>query len=194
MGIPARALDPRHLNRGFTFRMIDRFNICVAFVLDHETEYNKDGSVKVEHDPRDPGGVTKYGIDQRDHPNVNVPALTKAQAIEIYRNEEWAKCRCANLKQPWDLAVFDTAVNIGVNHAARLLQRSVGAGIDGFVGPVTIAKTNAASVDDLFDFVSLREAYYRSLGPKWQGAFLAGALNRLTDLRKAVQPDKEVIV
>src|SRR5690348_12139869 len=91
----------------------ERFYTCVRFVLDHETEYNQDGSVKVERDPHDPGGTTKFGIDQRSHPNVNVAALTLDQATQIYRQGEWTKCCCGNLKPGFDLAVFDAAVNIG---------------------------------------------------------------------------------
>lgn len=166
--------------------MTNRFDICVAFVLLKETEYNKDGSVKVERDPHDPGGTTKYGIDQRDHPGVNVPALTKAQATEIFRREVWDKCRCENLKAPWDLAVMDSCVNPGFK-SIRFLQQVVGAKIDGFIGPVTIAKTNSASIDLLFEFLDLRESYYRALPQHWRDHFLNGVLNRLADLRGAVK-------
>src|SRR6478735_11274468 len=37
-----------------------------------------------ENVPGDPGGPTKYGIDQRSHPDVNIRALTKEQAKAIY--------------------------------------------------------------------------------------------------------------
>lgn len=168
--------------------MTDRFKNCVAFVLAHETEFDHDGNVKVERDPHDPGGTTKYGIDQRAHPDVNVAALTKQQAIDIYHDEEWTKGRCENLKQPWDLAVFDTAVNIGTHRTVKLLQQTVGAKVDGFIGPVTIAKTNGSGIDAVSEFLDLRESYYRSLPEPLRNRFLKGWLNRLADVRKTVSP------
>jgi len=165
--------------------MTDRFDTCIDFVLGQETEFNHDDSVKVERDPNDPGGTTKYGIDQRDHPGVNVPALTKQQAIEIYRREIWDKCRCGNLKPPWDLAVFDSCVNPGFK-SVKLLQQVLGTKVDGFVGPVTIAAVNRASIDSLFQFLDLRESYYRSLPERLRNHYLKGWLNRVADLRGAV--------
>jgi len=165
--------------------MTDRFDICVAFVLERETEYNKDGSVKVERDPHDPGGTTKFGIDQRDHPGVNIAALTVKQAREIYRTEIWDKARCANLKAPWDLAVMDSCVNPGFR-SIKLLQRVLGVKVDGYIGPVTIAKVNSASIDLLFEFLDLREAYYQALPAALKKHYLRGWLNRVADVRAAV--------
>jgi lysozyme family protein len=165
--------------------MTDRFDICVAFVLERETEFNKDGSVKVERDPHDPGGTTKFGIDQRDHPGVNIAALTVETAKAIYRHEVWDKCRCANLKAPWDLAVMDSCVNPGFK-SIRFLQQVVGTKVDGFIGPVTIAKVNSASIDLLFEFLDLRESYYQALPAQLKKHYLKGWLNRVADLRTAV--------
>ena len=41
-----------------------------------------------EH-PDDPGGVTKYGISQRAHPDVDVRNLTREQATIIMRDHYW---------------------------------------------------------------------------------------------------------
>jgi lysozyme family protein len=166
--------------------MNGRFDICVKFVLDHETEYNADKSVKVERDPHDPGGTTKYGIDQRSHPNVDVANLTLEQAKDIYRTGEWMKCRCENLKPGFDLAVFDAAVNIGANKAIKLLQQAVGVKIDGFIGPQTVTATNAASIEGLGEYIDLRESYYRALPQSLRTHYLNGWLNRCADVRKAV--------
>lgn len=165
--------------------MIPRFDICVNFVLEHETEYNKDGSVKVERDEHDPGGTTKFGIDQRSHPSVNVAALSVAAAKQIYLNGEWTQCSCANLKPGFDLAVFDTAVNIGAGRAIKLLQRAANVTVDGFIGPKTVAAVNAAALDKLSEYINLREAYYKALPATLRKFFLKGWLARLADLRKA---------
>lgn len=173
--------------------MSDRFDSCLRFVLEHETEYRHDGTVRVEHDPNDPGGTTKYGIDQRSHPHVDVENLTLEQAKEIYRAGEWTACRCENVKPGFDLALFDTAVNIGVGKAVRLLQQAVLAKVDGFIGPQTIAAVNAASVDKLIDYIALRERYYRSLPIKLRERYLNGWLSRLADLSKVNGLKREMI-
>lgn len=167
-----------------------RFLECVKFVLARETEYNKDGTVRVERDPNDPGGTTKYGIDQRDHPGVNVATLTKDQAIEIYRNEEWRKAQCASMKAPWDLAVFDSAINPGLGWMPRALQAAVGVTVDGFIGPKTLAAVNAASEQQLIEFLRSRVAYYRARpatlnGRPFRERYLSGWLNRVALLSEA---------
>lgn len=168
-----------------------RFDICIAFVLPHETEFNRDGSVKVERDPRDPGGTTKYGIDQRDHPHVDVAKLDEPGAREIFRAEEWTKAQCAKFKPNWDLAIFDSAVNPGLGFVGKALQRAVGGlWVDGFIGPKTIAATNAASIDHLSKFLDLRLAYYEARpetlnGRPFKSAYIGGWRARVADLRKA---------
>src|SRR5678809_101538 len=138
----------------------NRFKVCMDFVLRHETEYNADGSVRVEHDPHDPGGTTKYGIDQAAHPHVDVENLTLEQAEQIYFDGEWTRCRCSELMPPWDLAVFDAAVNVGTGRAIRWLQKAVHVDADGFIGPKTIQAVNASTVGEFADFIDLRKNYY----------------------------------
>lgn len=168
--------------------MSARFQKCIDFVLKWETEYNRDGSVRTEHDPNDPGGTTRYGIDQRSHPGVDVEHLTLAQAKQIYFDDEWTKCRCEELGYPWDLAVFDAAVNIGKGWAVPALQKAVGTKADGFIGPKTIAaaKSNPGALQA---YLTAREDYYRSLRLALRQKYLKGWLNRVADLRKAIELD-----
>jgi lysozyme family protein len=78
---------------------------------------------KYENDPDDPGGATKYGIDQRSHPKVNIANLTEGEAISIYWNE-WIKDGCEYLSIPIDWVFFDTAVNLGIERANEFLKQS----------------------------------------------------------------------
>ncbi len=170
--------------------MKDRFETCVAFVLLMETEYTSSGEVKVEHDPHDPGGTTKYGIDQQSHPGVDVANLTLEQAKEIYREGEWALCRCDELKAPWDMVIFDTAVNLGVARAVVLLQKTVGHPSaplqrDGVIGPKTIAAVNNAVSGELELYLSRRSEYYKSLPKSMRDRYLKGWLNRVAALGRA---------
>jgi lysozyme family protein len=166
--------------------MTDRFQTCIAFVLEHETEYDAHGQARCEHDPNDPGGDTKYGIDQRSHPHIKVCDLTLEQARQIYHDDEWTRCRCDDLGAPWDLAVFDAAVNLGKGWAVPALQGVVGVTADGFIGPKSIAAVKASSIVGVERYLIARESHYRSLRLTLRQRYLKGWLARVSDLRKAI--------
>jgi len=99
-------------------------------LMDYEGEY-------YEHDSDDPGGATKYGIDQRSHPSVNIRSLTRAQAEQIFLGE-FHESFSADLPAPISLAVYDFRVNAGEGAAAKAMQRALPMGvIDGQIGPLT---------------------------------------------------------
>lgn len=76
-------------------------------------------------DDDDPGGETKYGISKRAHPDVDIANLTEDDAKEIYRREYWVPAGCPRITHE-GLACFhmDTAVNLGVARAVKLLQQA----------------------------------------------------------------------
>lgn len=106
--------------------------------------------------PKDPGnwtggkvGVgtlrgTKYGIAAHANPDVNIQALTKDQAAEIYLRKYWNPIRGDDLRHGLDLVTMDAAVNSGVSRAVRWLQQAAGATPDGKIGPMTLAAANNA--------------------------------------------------
>ena len=102
-------------------------------------------------DPSDPGGMTKWGISRRAHPGVDVESLTREQAADIYRREYWEACRCEAMPGPVALAVFDEAVNQGVQAAKQDLQTALGVKVDGVVGPVTMAAVDGMATGDLVE-------------------------------------------
>jgi lysozyme family protein len=160
----------------------DRFQTCLSFTLDHEGR-------NLEYDPHDPGGVTFAGIDQRDHPGVDVRHLTLAGASAIYRVEKWKKFRCAEFIPGWDLIVFDSAVNPGPGWPPRALQGVLGVIVDGFIGPKTIAAANNASLKAKDEFLDRRLAYYKTLPASLRSRYMAGWVNRTEALRKRAQAD-----
>jgi lysozyme family protein len=111
----------------------------VSFTLAWETVRDRQGRVVTERDPRDPGGATRYGIDQRSHPEVRVDELGEVEARAIYWRCYWQKSHAGSLPFPLGEAVFDVSVLQGVGTALRLLQRAVGVQADGRLGPVTRA-------------------------------------------------------
>lgn len=77
--------------------------------------------------PSDPGGATNYGItihDVRKYVKSNaspadVKALTKSQAIEIYRHKYWGLMECDERPAGVDFAEFDFGVNSGTARALK---------------------------------------------------------------------------
>lgn len=107
-------------------------------------KYNRDEAITetlkweggYSNDAGDPGGPTNYGITIADvrkyvKPGAtaqDVKKLTKAQAIEVYRNKYWKTpyYDCDTLASGVDLSVFDFGVNSGPSRAKKYLDKSVG--------------------------------------------------------------------
>lgn len=154
------------------------------------------------NNPNDPGGATMKGITHRTYAHYlgrdvshdELRAIPDEHLAEIYRKRYWDACRCSELPDGLDLAVFDTAVNTGPAQASRLLQRIVGAPADGAIGPKTIAAVNdyvaAHGLPALIEaYTEARHNFYRLLptyvhfGEGWRKrvnevAVLAKALGR----------------
>lgn len=90
-------------------------------------------------DPDDPGGLTRWGIAQRWHPDTDVANLTRQGATDLLYSDYWRPLRCEAIPWPLAAALFDHGVHSGAPHAAIALQRAVGAAADGKVGPLTLA-------------------------------------------------------
>ena len=108
------------------------FETALPIILAHE------GGATITDDPRDPGGLTKYGICQRSYPDLDIRNLTEADAAAIYRKDYWDRAKCDSLPPHLRLVVFDMAVNMGVGKAILLLQKACGVAQDAVVGPNTI--------------------------------------------------------
>jgi lysozyme family protein len=78
-----------------------------------------------ENDPDDPGGATKYGIDQASHKSVDIKNLTEEQAEQIYWND-WIKYGCDHIPYPLNWCFFDTAENQGLERAQLWLKNCGG--------------------------------------------------------------------
>lgn len=119
------------------------FETAVEHILRFE------GDDKITEDPRDPGGVTKFGISQRSYPSLNIRSLNRAGAIALYRRDFWDRIFVSKLPEEIRLVVFDAAVNQGPATAIKMLQACVDVPQDGLVGPKTIAACELVSPIDL---------------------------------------------
>lgn len=132
------------------------FTDFMPFILDWEGRY-------FENDPDDPGGATKYGIDQRSHPGVDIKNLTEAGATAIYW-KEWLEAGCAAMPTPYAEVYFNCRVNMGTGRAREF---------------------DASASGNADKFLDLQEAKYRSIASHGSmGKFLKGWLNRTNALRK----------
>ena len=100
------------------------------------------------NDPADPGGETKWGISKRSYPLVNIAALTREQAKEIYMRDFWTRGKMDQYDPAIAFQVFDFSVNSGIETALRKMQSAVGVADDGFVGPITTEALKAMSPAD----------------------------------------------
>lgn len=174
------------------------FEKALKFVLEHEVVYAKGhyGDMKFavsENVSGDAGGLTKFGIDQRSHPYLDIENLTLEHASEIYRKEYWNKHKCNEFPWPVNAVHFDNCVNMGPSQAVKLLQRTVGSHDDGIMGPATKVSLMAACKVRSADVVALqicakKEEFYKSLVEQKpeKAKFKDGWLNRTNDLRESI--------
>lgn len=99
--------------------------------------------------PNDPGGLTQWGISQRTYPKLDIKALTREQAVALYRRDFWEPIGGDSLPEGVAYQLLDFAVNSSISTALRLLQRAIGVADDGHIGPVTLAAIKATDPHDL---------------------------------------------
>lgn len=105
------------------------------------------------NDPNDPGGATNLGIIQEEYdryrqrkslPAQSVRFITREEADEIYTKSYWNKIDGDELPPGIDLVIYDYGVNSGPGRAIEYAQRILGVGVDGILGPITLAALQAA--------------------------------------------------
>lgn len=129
------------------------FDKAIEFTLKWEGGY--------VDDPDDPGGETFFGISKKAYPNVDIKNLTVSKAKKIYYKDYWIAAGCNNLPTPENIALFDTAVNIGVSKAIKIREEA----------------------ENWQDILLARVSYYVKLAEKkWARKYLRGWLNRTVDL------------
>jgi lysozyme family protein len=127
------------------------FKLAIDYVL-----ANEGGLVE---DPADPGGVTNYGIAQKDFPHLDIRGLTLDQAKEIYLQQYWQFDDLA--RQPVATKLLDMAVNLGPVTAIYLLQLAAGVPVDGKLGPGTLKVVNGWCPRKMLAEMAVRSAVRR---------------------------------
>lgn len=156
----------------------------IEFIFKWECVFDKQGNVIFEDDKDDPGGVTKYGVDQRSHPTLDIKNLTRDQALQIYYDSYWLAVKADKLPFKIAAVVANIGVNTGKGNASHWLQNALKINADGIIGPKTIEAANKADVADICDrLLNHLEGFYKSIATGKKQKFLKGWLNRTTALR-----------
>lgn len=145
-------------------------------------------------DPKDPGGMTYKGISRRYHPNwegwkyVDRREFQEAdRCVEnFYRLNFWLPLRLDEVPERVAPLIFDTAVNIGTNSAARLVQKALNVcgmdlEVDGIIGQKTLRALKETDLEKFaVIFRGYRIAHYVNLTERVSSnsRFLYGWLRR----------------
>jgi lysozyme family protein len=158
------------------------FALSLSLVLQHEGGY--------VDDKLDPGGKTNQGITQRVYDDWrrsqgldtrSVRLIESSEVAAIYRKYYWDACRCDELPSGVDYAVFDLAVNSGVNRAIRFLQHVVGVVEDGQLGSKTLAAVKSASARNTVTALNARRQAFLEQLPTF-GHFGIGWSRRVKEV------------
>lgn len=150
------------------------------------------------NDKDDPGGATQYGITEKTlreyDPSLNIRQISLNTAKHIYKTNYWIKAHCdeiSNLNSTLALLIFDSSVNIGVNTASKLLQKTINTlyydklTVDGLIGPKTLSALKFCldlSAKNLIDvYTTLWKSHYITLisNNSKLKKFINGWLNRV---------------
>lgn len=133
---------------------------------------------------------TNFGISAASYPTLDIANLTQDDATQIYYTDWWQRYGFGLLVAPFDMKVFDIAINIGSFNAVVLLQRAVNSlggalSLDGIIGRNTCAAVAATPDTALMNtFVLLVKNHYTQIAkanPRDQ-KYLAGWLARAAEL------------
>lgn len=157
-----------------------------------------EGGDRYVNNKLDAGGPTRFGISlptlsgYRGKPctDLDVKNLTQVEAETIYETRYWNPLKCDDYaSEALAAGVFDCGVLTGTANAARTLQASVAATVDGVIGPKTIAAVRAA--DKLTTACVFSMAWQKYLvsivqRDRTQAAFLNGWLRRAATMQTYV--------
>lgn len=146
-----------------------QFQRALAIVLGHEGGF--------VDNPADPGGATNFGITTRTLASwrgtpveqTDVKTITPAEVQAIYRQHYWQASGAPALPYPLAVVHFDTAVNMGVGEAGKILARSN---------------------NDVATYLAQRKAVYQQIVQVRPDSaqFLPGWLKRVDQLAQQVKP------
>jgi len=110
-------------------------------------------------DEDDPGGETNWGISKKSYPDLDIAALTKSKAKEIYQRDYWDSIWLDQVVNDFIAAeAFEQSVHMGPAQAIKNVQTALnylgeGLAVDGVMGPVTLHAMNEWGAKDSIAFL-----------------------------------------
>lgn len=135
---------------------------AIEFVMDVQ-----EGGDKIVEDSD--GGITKFGLNKNHNKDLDVPNLTREQAIAAYKAKYWEPMGIDNLPADMRLVAFDAAVNHGADQNTKDMIKEAGG--------------------DARRLIEIRADYYAKLvkdNPEQNGPQYEGWMNRLQRLSQQV--------
>jgi lysozyme family protein len=141
---------------------------------------------------------TKYGISAAQYPDLDIENLSLEEAKAIYYRDYWKPLNLDGVAN-WRIQaeIFDTAVNLGVARAAKIIQRAVNfleigtpLAEDGRIGPATLGRVNlwcAKDPEALFRALNGFQFmwYFEIASAGTKEKYARGWMKRIQDYREA---------
>lgn len=155
------------------------FDIAFDRLIGHEGGY--------VNNPADPGGETNWGVSKRSYPHLNIKALTRHAAREIYHNDFWHRINGDKMYDGVAYQLFDFAVNSGIETAIRYLQRAIGVADDGHWGPRSQAAADAMTESDTIMLLNAERLDFMTRLKNWPDASRGWSRRIVQNLRYGAQ-------
>lgn len=155
------------------------YKTAIEFLLKWEVGFDRSGKLRTDGGLNtDDGSVTKWGIRQVAHPDLDIPNLSLDDAFRVYKNDYWDVYKPKGLDldtvpPDYAIVVFDSGFNCGVNR------------VYGWHSKIALSQTK----DPTKALLGLRDKHYFDLVSSDKnrfGKFYKGWINRLNDLKKLV--------
>lgn len=130
----------------------------------------------------DPGRLTRFGIAQRYHPDIDIVNASE-QDIRLYCNQVfWNKGMCDQYSEGKALVVYDTLF-MDNGAGAVFIQKAIGAKPDGVIGGQTVARIRMTDLEALIRGVhKQRRAKYLKRNDAVEEANENGWMDRLENI------------
>jgi lysozyme family protein len=163
---------------------------------------------KWSDDPRDLGGIHRWGISSRYHPEANDPDFSLTEALEVYENYI-LECKLLNImvasrSREVGYQHFNFCFNVGSKRGMELFQAALFISpemrdlkIDGLYGPRTeaalITVISSIGTDAFVERLSQMQAgwYMGHAGSTSQNHYRLGWMNRVTRSMAAFLANRE---
>lgn len=160
---------------------MDYLDKSITFILK-----TLEGGGKLVRNPKDPGGLTKWGISSKAYPDVDIENLDLSKARKLIKND-YAKpimfYEVCMINPRLSFYFLDFAIHSGPRQATKTLQGMLQTKADGFMGPNTIKEIKKENHSNFPQRYLAKRLVFLSK-TKVFSSFQEGFINRVMHLSK----------